>query len=131
MATQTARMTAQELFQKNGRISRISQERFNRYKGTEFSFQPLTVDGVRVVIGWVGSYPDTSEMSNFSGEAVMVPFEKFCELWDKHAAYRNVYDIVAAMKEAGAITMSMERYRAVLQTGQGLPRCEHCKQLIL
>ena len=129
MATQT-RMTAAEKFQKYGEISRISSERFNRYKGKEYFFRPLVVDGQKVVIGWVGSYPDTPEWSECSGEAIMTPFEKFCLLWDRSSG-KGIYDVVASMKQAGATAMSMEKYRAVLETGESLPQCKHCNQTIL
>lgn len=128
--TRTEGHPAQELFQKYGEISRISKERFNRYKGTEWYFQPLTVDGKRMVVGYVGSYPDTPEWSSFSGEAIAAPYEGFCRMWDEHTS-TDIYGVVAAMKEGGAITMSMERYRAVLDSGESLPTCKHCHQLIL
>ncbi len=135
MATaQTSRTegrTAAEVFQKHGEISRISNERFNRYKGTEYFFQPRVVDGQRVVLGWVGSYPNTPEYSECFGEAIMAPFEEFCSWWDQYASTMNIYDVVAAMKNAGASAMTIERYRAVLETGESLPSCKHCHQLIL
>ena len=135
MATaQTSRTegrTAEEVFQKYGEISRISKAYFNRYKGTEWYFEPRMVDGQRVVLGWLGSHPDTGEISEFCGEAIMAPFADFCSWWDQHARTKNIYDVVAAMKAAGAVTMSIEKYRAVLDTGQALPRCKHCNQTIL
>lgn len=121
--------TAAERFQKKGRIARISEEYFNRDKGTEWFFLPLDIEGSRTVIGYIGGYPDACP-SDFEGEYYALNYADFCTIWDT-CPDRRIWRIGAALKAAGAEVLSHERYQAILQSGSEVPRCEHCTQTIL
>ena len=120
---------ASQRFQKDGEISQISKEQFNRYKGTEWFFTPRDIDGHRMVLGYIGSYPDDCP-SYFAGDFYALDYDTFCQIWDT-SPERNIYRLGEALKTAMADMLSHERYQAMLRTGQAVPRCEHCRQTIL
>lgn len=126
-------MTANERFQRDGVIKFISPERFNRDKGTEYCFRPRDIDGKRMVVGYLGAYPDAPE-SHFSGDGIMAPYEQFCAAWDAAEAESSRGISRRAWSNlilAGAESFSMDRYRIIIATGMGLPVCEKCHQTIL
>lgn len=122
-------MTAKETLQKNGCVRQLSEQYFNRHKGTEWNFMLKLIDGKEVIIGWAGWYPNTPE-SYFQGNGYLFKdIESFCKEWDKR---EPVFD---TLKKLGHLptteVLSMERYRAILKQATEHPACPQCGQHII